>query len=155
MRKGTIWDKISFPNNGQNVKKIYYSSIFSFLVHWKIQIFGYILIYYVYVFASCKLNVAMDAISCSDLYDPNLIQTLIKNAYIFSEKWLVLYVPECLKMVITPLVINIFSWNLLHCIQHTQSFQSILKTQFSWKIPNGPFSHSQSHIIYPFPSLNF
>ena len=46
-----------------------------------------------------------------------------------------------------------FSWNILHCIQHTQSFKSILKTQFSWKIPNGPISHSRSHMEVSVPSL--
>ena len=31
---------------------------------------------------------------------------------------------------------------------YTQSYQSMLKTQFLWNIPSGPFSQSRSHIIY-------
>ncbi len=57
-----------------------------------------------------------------------------------------MYLRECIKMVVTSPVINIFSRNLHHWIQHTQSYQSMLQTQFLGKIPNGPFSHSGSHM---------
>ena len=52
MRKGTIGDKFLFSNNGQNVKSIIYSSIFSFLAHWKIQIFW---VHFVQIFVPCKI----------------------------------------------------------------------------------------------------
>ena len=35
-----------------------------------------------------------------------------------------------------------------YLIQHTQGYQSIPKTHFFLKIPNGPFSHSRSQLLY-------
>ena len=86
--------------------------------------------------------------SYSDTY--KLIQNLIKKCE-FSEKQT--YLPECIKTVITPLVINIFVWNLHHCIQHTQGYPFMPKTQFFWKIANGPFTgvHRQ---VNPPPMLS-
>ena len=58
-----------------------------------------------------------------------------------SEKRI--YLPEFIKMIINQLLIDIFSWNLHHCTQHTLSYLSMLKPN---KFPNGPFSWSRSHI---------
>ena len=55
------------------------------------------------MFIHCvEQNVAMGAINSSDVCD--LIQNLIKK-HLFSKND---YLPEYIKMVITPLVINIF-----------------------------------------------
>ena len=43
-------------------------------------------------------------------------------------------------------MINIYSWNFFHCILHRKDYPPMLKTQYWWKIPNGPFSHSRSHM---------
>ena len=75
----------------------------------------------------------------------NLTQTSIKNAFFFPEKRL--YASECFKMVITPIVVNISSWNLHYYVQHTHAELSFHTKSQSWKIPNGPFFHSRSQLI--------
>ena len=52
------------------------------------------------------------------------------------------------NIVITPLVINIYSWNFRHCILHRKDYPPMLKTQYWWKIPKlmVPF-HRAGHIF--------
>ena len=57
-----------------------------------------------------------------------------------------MYVPEHVKVAITQLVTDTFSWNLHHCTQYRQNYLSMLKTQFLMKNPQWSFfciSHQQ------------
>ena len=47
----------------------------------------------------------------------------------YTRKMIIFIVYSIIKMVITPFIINIFSWDLYHWIQHIQSYPSVRKTQ--------------------------
>ena len=59
-----------------------------------------------------------------------------------------MYLPECIKMVITPLVIDVFIRNLDHCIQHTWGYQSMPKIQFFEKFSMIPFIAGHNYYYY-------
>ena len=73
-----------------------------------------------------------------------LLNALSILQWTFSGNWKT--EPYHIKIVITQLVINIYSWNFRYCILHRKDYLPMLKTQYWWKIPNGPFSCSRSHI---------
>ena len=80
----------------------------------------------------------MGANSCLDTY--NLIQNLIKNVH-FPKMNISTYVH---KNGHNSICDRYFLWTLHHWIQHIQSYQSMLKTQFLWYIiSSGPFSQSR------------
>ena len=102
---------LNISNNSQNV-------IFSNFLFFNLSVFGFWYITFRYLYhVKCSYG---PNYSCLDIC--NLIQILIKKCLFFQKQ---LYPPECIKTVITPLVINIFPWNLHHCTQYMQAELSI------------------------------
>ena len=67
-----------------------------------------------------------------------------------------IYQSECLKMVITQPVINVFSWNFRHCMQHTQSYPYMLKLNFYEKSQMVPFLIAgHNYGLYYLPSVQY
>ena len=88
----------------------------------------------------------MGAISCSDIC--NLIQNLIERLFSKND-----YLLECIKMVITLLVINIFPWNLRHCTQHRERTIYPCWNNYHKKLWKIPFVRA-GHILEYFYDMN-
>ena len=86
--------------------------------------------YYVYIILHVKCSY-----ECNYMYLLGYMQlnTKFKKPY-FRNTTL-----ECIKMVITPLVINVFPRNFHHCTQYRQSYLSMLKIGIDENFPKVPF----------------
>ena len=99
--------KFHFPIIGKCGENVYFS-IFCFSVLWKMYISGFVLIYNVCIVAICKVKLWVKIFTWTHIYNLILKMCIFRKTNVSTR-------PHK-NGHITPLMINMFSWNLHHII---------------------------------------